>query len=48
METGKIMYGSVEIKSGLDMEDEIAFPYGKNVKDGAKTETVDSLYDYKY
>ena len=48
VETGKIMYGSVEIKSGLDMEDEIAFPYGKNVKDGAKTETVDSLYDYKY
>lgn len=48
VETGKIMYGSVEIKSGLDMEDEIAFPYGKNVKDGAKTETVDSLYDYGY
>lgn len=48
VETGKILYGSVEIKSGLDMEDEIAFPYGKNVKDGAKTETVDSLYDYKY
>ena len=40
------MYGSIEIVSGLTMEDEIAFPYGRNVKEGAKTKTVESLYDY--
>ena len=42
VQTGKTLYGSeVEIISGLDLEDMIAFPYGKNVKDGAKTEEVD-------
>ncbi|MCD2493208.1 HlyD family efflux transporter periplasmic adaptor subunit [Lacrimispora sp. NSJ-141] len=46
IEAGKIVYGSIEIKSGLNMEDEIAFPYGKDVKEGAKTESVDSLYNY--
>lgn len=46
VEVGKIVYGSYEIVSGLAQEDEIAFPYGKNVKEGAKTETVDSLYEY--
>ena len=46
MEGGKNMYGSIEIVSGLTMEDEIAFPYGRNVKEGAKTKTVESLYDY--
>ena len=45
-EVGKNMYGSIEIISGLTMEDEIAFPYGRNVKEGAKTKTVESLYDY--
>ena len=46
VEVGKNMYGSMEIVSGLTMEDEIAFPYGRNVKEGAKTKTVESLYDY--
>lgn len=46
VEVGKIIYGSLEICSGLEPEDEIAFPYGKNVKEGAKTESVDSLYEY--
>lgn len=46
VELGKNMYGSIEIVSGLTMEDEIAFPYGRNVKEGAKTKTVESLYDY--
>lgn len=32
VEVGKNMYGSIEIVSGLTMEDEIAFPYGRNVK----------------
>lgn len=36
--TGKSLYGSyIEIKSGLSMEDYIAFPYGKTLKDGVKT-----------
>ncbi len=48
VEAGKIIYGSLEILSGLTLEDEIAFPYGKAVKEGAKTETVDSLYNYGY
>ena len=34
--TGKTLYGDyIEIKSGLSEEDLIAFPYGKNVRDGA-------------
>lgn len=33
--TGKTVWGnSVEIKAGLSEEDRIAFPYGKNVKEG--------------
>lgn len=44
IQTGKTLYGSeIEIISGLDMEDMIAFPYGKNVKEGAKTEEVDNI-----
>ena len=35
-----------EISSGLTMEDKIAFPYGKKVKEGAKTEegSMQDLY----
>ena len=34
--TGKDLYGSyTEILAGLTAEDLVAFPYGKNVKDGA-------------
>ena len=48
--TGKNMYGSlIEVKDGLDMDtDYIAFPYGRSVKDGAKTvqqEDVSILYN---
>ena len=46
---GKNMYGSyTQIKEGLSSEDRIAFPYGKNVKSGAKTEEaeVSELYNY--
>ena len=43
VETCAVMYGyNQEIKSGLTMEDLIAFPYGKTVKEGVKTEEVDS------
>ena len=34
--TGKTLYGSaIEIKSGLTEDDYIAFPYGKDVVEGA-------------
>lgn len=37
VKTGKILYGStIEIKSGLSLEDRIAFPYGKTAKEGVK------------
>ena len=42
IKTGKMLYGStVEVKEGLSEEDYIAFPYGKNVKEGAKTVNED-------
>ncbi len=39
---------SVIVKDGLSEDDLIAFPYGKNVKEGAKTEevTLDVMYGY--
>ena len=44
IQTGKTLYGSeTEVISGITVEDMIAFPYGKNVKEGAKTEDVDYL-----
>lgn len=47
--TGKSLYGSyTEILSGITEEDLIAFPYGKNVKEGAPAEERDisELYSY--
>ena len=47
--TGKSLWGSyTEILEGLSEEDYIAFPYGKNVKQGAQTVESDlsALYDY--
>ncbi len=47
--TGKSLWGSyTQILSGLSEEDFIAFPYGKNVKDGAPAEEKDisELYSY--
>lgn len=45
--TGKDLWGSyLEIRSGVTPEDWIAFPYGKNVTEGAKTKqgTASELY----
>ncbi|MEE3420178.1 MAG: biotin/lipoyl-binding protein [Lachnospiraceae bacterium] len=45
--TGRIMYDYCEIKGGLGMNDYIAFPYGNDVVEGAKTkktEDVNALY----
>lgn len=37
VKTGATVYSTnIEIKSGLSLEDKIAFPYGKNVVEGAK------------
>lgn len=38
LRTGEQLWGYVRIIDGLTQDDYIAFPYGKNVKDGAKTE----------
>ena len=39
---------SIPVKSGLSMEDKIAFPYGKGVKEGATTQqgALDDIYGY--
>ncbi|MCI6784215.1 MAG: efflux RND transporter periplasmic adaptor subunit [Lachnospiraceae bacterium] len=39
VKTGKTIYGyAVEIKSGITMDDYLAFPYGKTAKEGVKTD----------
>jgi len=48
IQTGKDLWGSyTEIRAGLDMDDRIAFPYGKDVTEGAKTQEAEaaSLYN---
>lgn len=43
--TGRTVYGSaIEIKSGLTEEDLIAFPYGKDVVEGAITTQENNMY----
>jgi multidrug efflux pump subunit AcrA (membrane-fusion protein) len=49
VQVGKDLYGYyTQIRSGLTMDDYIAFPYGTDVTDGAKTQeaTPDTLYEY--
>ena len=49
IKTGKSLWGSyIEIKDGLTVEDYVAFPYGKEVKEGAVTvqATLDELYGF--
>lgn len=47
--TGQTFYNTViEIKEGLTMEDCVAFPYGKDVKEGAKTVVSESDSDIVY
>ncbi len=46
VETGRMIYGyAIEIVNGVTMQDKLAFPYGNNVVEGAKTKEVDQL-DY--
>ncbi|MCI1304994.1 MAG: efflux RND transporter periplasmic adaptor subunit [Lachnospiraceae bacterium] len=46
VQLGKLSGGMYEILSGLTEEDSIAFPYGRNTKDGAKTKqgTAEQIY----
>lgn len=47
VQIARVWYGSVyELSGGLSMDDKIAFPYGKHVKEGAKTEegSMQDLY----
>jgi HlyD family secretion protein len=49
VQTGKIVDGYyTQIRGGLTMDDYVAFPYGSNVRAGAKTSeaTIDQLYSY--
>jgi hypothetical protein len=46
VKTGKTLYSwAIEIVSGLELTDKIAFPYGSNVQEGAQTKEVDMLED---
>jgi hypothetical protein len=46
IEVGKVSGEGYEILSGVTTDDYLAFPYGKEVKEGAKTRegTIDELY----
>lgn len=49
VQTGRNLYGSyIQIRGGLTIDDYIAFPYGKDVEDGAKTKesTIDEFYNW--
>lgn len=49
VKTGKTAYGEyVEILDGLDMSDYIAFPYGKNAKEGKRTNVSDDAQGGTY
>ena len=44
VQTGSSMYGqAIEIRKGLTEDDYIAFPYGKNVVEGAETQETDDV-----
>lgn len=49
--TGKALYGSyTEIRSGITAEDKVAFPYGKDVKEGSPTKdgNLEEFYQSMY
>ena len=46
--TGVVQWGYTEIKSGLTVDDWIAFPYGKDVKENAETIESDNSDDFYY
>lgn len=47
--TGQTLYNYViEIKDGLKVSDSVAFPYGKTIKEGAKTKIADDDAEIYY
>ena len=49
VQTGRDLWGSyTQIRGGLTIDDYVAFPYGRDVTEGAKTveATADQLYNY--
>ena len=49
VQTGRDLWGSyTQIRGGLSVEDYVAFPYGRDVVEGARTResTIDQLYSY--
>ena len=49
IKTGETIYGQyVEVLSGITMDDNLAFPYGKNVKEGAKVQLSEDEDDIIY
>lgn len=47
VQTGKVLWGSyIEVISGLTEEDQIAFPYTKNIKDGVKAKEQTNMWGY--
>lgn len=47
VQTGKVLWGSyIEVISGLTQEDQIAFPYTKNIKDGVKAKEQTDMWGY--
>lgn len=49
VQTGKIISGGymIEIKSGLTLQDSIAFPYGKDLREGMRTRPQGTDEDYR-
>lgn len=44
VKVGKTVYGyQIQVLDGLTTDDKICFPYGKNIKDGIKTEDTDQV-----
>ena len=49
VQTGRGLWGSyTQIRGGLTIDDYVAFPYGRDVVEGAHTQeaTTDQLYNY--
>ena len=49
VKTGTTIYGQyVQIVSGLTLDDKLAFPYGKNVEEGAKVKLSENQEEIIY
>ena len=47
IQTGKVIYGSyMEILSGVNEDDQVAFPYTKNIKEGVKAKEMTNMWGY--